>query len=98
MHEHGLAKELWPQIRRLAEDRGLKKVERVDLVVGSLHGVAGDFLSHSLHHAFEGTIFDGCDVRVSVVEPGEPIAAEPGQPGGPAGGWELMITRIEGSR
>jgi len=98
MHEHGLAKELWPQLRELAEREGFKKVTRIEMTVGMLHGVSADFLIHSFEHAFEGTGFEGAAMQVTIVEPGQEIH-DP-QQGGPvrASGWELMITRIEGER
>ena len=51
MHEHGLAKELWPELKQIAERGGFVTVSRVDMTVGSLHGVSGEFLAHSFAHA-----------------------------------------------
>jgi hypothetical protein len=99
MHEHGLAKELWPQMQQIAADGGFVKVTGVDMVVGSLHMVQGDFLVHSfVDHAFGGTIFEGAEVNVRTVDPGERFTpAGSGEPR-TADGWELMITRIEGDK
>jgi len=97
VHEHGLAKELWPQLRDLAAAKGFRRVTRVDLVAGMLHGVSAEFLAHSLGHAFEGSPFAGAEVNIRIVEPGQ---ARPQGPGGPdaATGWELSVERIEGQR
>ena len=99
MHEHGLAKELWPQMQQAARSSGFAKVTRVDMIVGGLHGVSADFLAHSLReHAFGGTIFEGAELNIALVDPAEELAV-PGQPGRlTASGWELMITRIEGDK
>jgi len=96
MHEHSLAKEIWPQLRQIAENKGLVCVTRVEMTVGMLHGVSADFLAHSLGHAFEGTGFAGAVVNVTVVDPGRqydlPGADEPQT----ANGWELLISKMEG--
>ena len=99
MHEHGLAKELWPEMQRIAQDSGFKQVSRVDMTVGSLHGVAPDFLKHSfVDHAFEGTIFAGAELNIVVVDPADELPAGPSGDKSAADGWELMITRIEGEK
>ena len=98
MHEHGLAKEIWPQMQRIAEENGFAKVTRVDLTVGSLHGVSSDFMAHSLaDHAFPGTIFEGVDLNITTVDPAETLSLSDQKPT-PATGWELMITRMEGDK
>jgi Zn finger protein HypA/HybF involved in hydrogenase expression len=98
MHEHGLAKELWPQMQRLASERGFRKVSRVGMVVGMLHGVSADFLAHSFEHAFEGSGFAGAAVEITIVEPGESFAPPGREEPLTAGGWELVITYIEGEK
>ena len=99
MHEHGLAKELWPQMRRIAEENGFGKVTRVDMTVGSLHGVRADFLAHSLvDHAFAGTIFQGAQLNIAVVDPAESFTPPGRREPVTATGWELMITSMEGER
>ena len=98
MHEHGLAKELWPQMKALAEERGFKTVSRVEMVVGSLHGVTSDFLAHSFEHAFEGTNFEGAPVEITLVDPAESFTPAGAEKPMVANGWELMITAIEGEK
>ena len=98
MHEHGLARELWPQLQQLAADRQLAKVTRVDMTVGMLHGVSAEFLAHSFVHAFEDTNFEGAKVNITVVDPGDELAAGEDAEASTANGWELMVTRIEGDR
>jgi Zn finger protein HypA/HybF involved in hydrogenase expression len=96
MHEHGLAKELWPQLRRLAKEKGLSRVTRVEMVIGTLHGVSGDFLAHSFEHAFEGSGFAGAEVRITIVDPGQDIRLPGAARSRTASGWELMVTGMEG--
>jgi len=95
MHEHGLARELWPQLKQIAETNEYVKVTRVDMTVGSLHGVSADFLAHSFEHAFEGTYFEGAEMNITVVDPEQEVEL-PGQAPDKAGGWELLITRMDG--
>ena len=96
MHEHGLARELWPQLQGIARGKGLDRVDRVDMIVGMLHGVSADFLAHSFEHAFEGSNFEGAAVTIEIVDPGQeftpPGSNEPTQ----ATGWELLVVRLEG--
>ena len=97
MHEHGLAKELWPQLQQLAEANNYAKVTRIEMIVGMLHGVSADFLAHSFEHAFENTNFEGAKVNVTVVDPGDSLpAGDEGDAPTDASGWELMVTLIEG--
>lgn len=95
MHEHGLARDLWPQLEQIAATNGYSTVTRVDMTVGSLHGVSADFLAHSFQHAFEGTSFHGAEVNITVIDPGETLTLGSSAPT-VASGWELLITRMEG--
>lgn len=95
MHEHGLAKELWPQLEQIARAKGLRKVTRLSMTVGLLHGASAEMLSHSFAHTFEGTCFEGVEMNIIVVDPGQQLAADEGGPA-TASGWEILITRIEG--
>jgi len=96
MHEHGLAKELFPQMQKIAEDAGFAKVTRVEMIVGSLHGVTAEFLAHSFEHAFAGSSLQGAEVFVQLVDPGQQFTPPGAEKPATAGGWELLITRIEG--
>ena len=96
MHEHGLAKELWPQLQGIAEINGLARVRRIDMIVGMLHGVSAELLAHSFEHAFEGTNFAGTKMEIAVVEPGQEYACPGASEPSTANGWELLIIRIEG--
>lgn len=96
MHEHGLAKELWPQLQGIAETNGLKKVTAIEMLVGVLHGVSADFLAHSFEHAFEGTSFDGAAVKITIIDPGSTYASPGTAEKVIANGWELLVSRIEG--
>ncbi len=99
MHEHGLAKELWPQLRKLADEGGFKAVQRVAMVVGMLHGVSADFLAHSFEHAFEqddSGRFDDARVDITIVDPGEQFQPPGAERPMTATGWEMIVTTIEG--
>ena len=95
MHEHGLAKELWPQLQQIARQKGLTRVRRLEMIVGLLHGVSADFLAHSFEHAFEGSSFEGARVEITIVEPGQEFVVRDGQ-AATANGWEILVTVIEG--
>ena len=97
MHEHGLAKELWPQLQEIAKDNGYTKVTGVEMTVGALHGVSADFLAHSFEHAFEGTNFQGAPVDITLVDPGEEMTTPDGAEPATATGWEIMVTKMAGT-
>jgi len=96
MHEHGLAKDFWPQLKGIAEINALSKVTRLEMIVGMLHGVSGEVLSHSFEHVFEGTIFEGAAVQITVVDPGQEFTPPGADESMTANGWELLVTRMEG--
>ena len=96
MHEHGLARELWPQLKQIAESKGLTRVTRLEMTVGMLHGGSGQSLVHSFQHAFEGTSFEGAEVEVTVVDPGQEFVPAGSDEPVQATGWELLVSRIEG--
>jgi len=96
MHEHSLAKEIWPQLQQIAASKGLVRVTCVEMTVGMLHGVSADFLEHSLGHAFEGTGFEGAVVNITVVDPGQEYDLPGTDDPQTANGWELLISKMEG--
>jgi Zn finger protein HypA/HybF involved in hydrogenase expression len=95
MHEHVLAKELWPQLKQIADARGLGRVRRLEMIVGMLHGVSSELLAHSFAHAFEGTSFEGAQVLITIVEPGQEYMPPHSSQPATAHGWELLIVRME---
>lgn len=98
MHEHALARELWPQVRSIAASSGFARVTYVEMIVGLLHGVSADFLARSFEHAFQGSSFEGADVEITIVAPGEEFRAPGRSDTQIANGWELLIVRIEGDK
>ncbi len=96
MHEHGLAKELWPQLKGIAETRGLRRVDCVEMIVGLLHGATAEFLAHSFEHAFAGTTFQGARVKITIVEPGQEFTPPNSDRPTAASGWELLVIKMEG--
>ncbi len=95
MHEHGLARELWPQLQQIAETKGLTQVRHLEMIVGLLHGVSAEFLAHSFEHAFEGTCFEGAEVAITIVEPGQEYAPPNSSEPETAHGWELLVVRLD---
>jgi len=98
MHEQGMAKDLWPQLRAIADNNGFTRVTYIEMVVGLLHGVSGDALTHGLEHAFQETNFHGADVEVTIVAPGEEFDAPGRNDTQTASGWELLIVKMQGEK
>ena len=96
MQEHRLAEELWPQLQRIAEAHGYRRVARVDMIVGMLQGVTAESLARSFQHAFMGSGFAGAAMNITVVGPGDEITPPGWSETTAANGWELLITCIEG--
>ncbi len=95
MHEHKLAREIMPSLEQLAKENGLSKVTKIVLDVGMLHSVEADFLAHSFEHAFEGTIFEGAETEINILEPGQKIKDPQGNEI-VATGREFIIKKLEG--
>jgi len=92
MHEHGLARELLPQLEDIAKSLGLIRVRRLDMTMGTLHGVTSEVLIHSFEHVFEGTVFEGSEVRVRLVDPGTEFTPPKSSQAATATGWELLVS------
>jgi len=95
MREEGLVRDLLPQLERIAEDRELASVSRVEMIVGLLHGAAAERLVQTFEQAFEGTRLKGAKVAVTVVKPGQPYTAPRAERPCVASGWEIFICRVE---
>jgi Zn finger protein HypA/HybF involved in hydrogenase expression len=95
MHEHGLARELLPQLEDIAKSMGLIRVKRLDMTVGTLHGVSSEILIHSFQHVFEGTILQGTEVHIAIVDPGQEFVPPNSSERMTATGWELLV-RLRG--
>jgi Zn finger protein HypA/HybF involved in hydrogenase expression len=91
-----LAKELWPQLLAIAEAKGFRRVVYVEMIVGMLHGVTADALEDGFEHSFHGSSFQGADVEISVVDPGEEYISPGTNEKTNANGWELLIVRMDG--
>jgi len=60
MHELGLARELFQKILKTAEEKKLKKITEITIVIGVAAGIEKGFLSHSFNdHIFPGTLAEG---------------------------------------
>lgn len=95
MHEHKLARDLFPQLEKIARENNLKKVNKVCIGFGMMHMVEPDFMIHSFEHVFEGTIFEGAAVEIKIINPGESI--KEGEDIRKARGDEIIIEKLEGS-
>ena len=96
MHEHGLAKDLWPRLQGIAEIKGLRRVEIVEMIVGMLHGVTAEILVQSFEYAFAGSNFQGAKVVITVIDPGDEYTPPNSERTVKASGWELLIVKMEG--
>jgi Zn finger protein HypA/HybF involved in hydrogenase expression len=98
MNEEQLAAEMFPQLEAVAVMRDLAWVTRVEIVVGSMHGVSAKELAEEFEHVFADTSFDDAVVEIVIVQPHEEIKA-PGRDNMMiANGWELLITKMEGRK
>jgi Zn finger protein HypA/HybF involved in hydrogenase expression len=95
MHEHGLAKDLWPQLKQIADARDLGQIKHMELIVGMLYGVSAEVLIHSFIHAFQGTSFEGAQVLITIVEPGQEFIPPNSSQPTAAHGWELLVVRLD---
>ncbi len=92
MHEHGLARELLPQLKEIASSMGLARVKRMEMTLGALHGVTCEMLVHSFQHVFEGTALQGAEVNILLVEPGQEFLPPNSSQATTATGWELLVS------
>jgi Zn finger protein HypA/HybF involved in hydrogenase expression len=96
MRERGIARDLWPQLQRIAEDYGFTRVTRVEMTIGSSHGALAELLEHGFEDIFDGSPFAGAVVSVHVVEPGESFCHPIAEEAQTANGWEVLITDMVG--
>lgn len=65
MHETGLARQLLPQIQKIAAEKGLNRVKKIKLEIGEGLGVEEDLLVHSLKdHLLPGTVAEGAEIEI----------------------------------
>lgn len=91
-----LAEALWPQLRQIAQARGLRRVRRVALIIGELHEVEAQALIQALIKLFGAGEFREAHVEVQVVGRGESFTAPGSDMPAQATGWEVFFARIEG--
>ena len=96
MDRSTLANALVSQLQQTAEIRALSQVTRVELVVGALYDVSAEMLVESFTRAFEGTIFDGADVEVRIVQAGETFTPPGSDEAVTASGFEIFIVEVVG--
>ena len=97
MHAQELADELWPQLRQIAQVRGLQKVIRVEMTVGAMHKVQVAPLCEYFKQYFRGTNFQSAVLTVSTVAAGQMFSPPGADEPIPASGWEILITTLDGS-
>lgn len=98
MNEKELARELLPQLQAIARDGGFTWLTRIELLIGSLYGVASGPLVAELEQLFEDTDFEDVIVEVTLVEPQQEIKAPRLDALMTASGWELLVANIEGTQ
>jgi hydrogenase nickel incorporation protein HypA/HybF len=69
MHEIGLMKNALSMVKREALEKGLNKIELVELVIGKMQGITAESLAHALEIAgADEPMFADCLVKVKEVE------------------------------
>lgn len=69
MHELSLCMNLVDQLTDLARHHGAASVARVELLVGTLSGVEARLLEDAFPFASAGTIAEGAELSIEVVQP-----------------------------
>ncbi len=98
MNEQRLAAEMFPELEAVATMRGLTWVTRVEIVVGSMHGVSAKGLAEEFERVFWDTSFDDAVVEIVIVQPQEEIKAPGRDDTMTTNGWELLVTKMEGRK
>lgn len=63
MHELGMARDLFLEILKQAEEKNISKIYKISLSIGVASGIEKDFLTHSFcDHIFPGTIAEGAEL------------------------------------
>ncbi|NLW86650.1 MAG: hypothetical protein GXY38_07225 [Planctomycetes bacterium] len=96
MDADAIADQIVPQLLAIAEARGLRRVNCVEMIVGVLYGVSQDTLVESLRRNFSSGPFVSAEVRVSVVSPGNEFVPPNSDSTVPATGWEMLILKLDG--
>ena len=98
MNEQQLAADLFAQLKAVAEMRDLTWITRVEMIVGSMHGVSAKGLADEFERVFEGTNFEDARVELVIVQPQEEIQAPGRDDTMTTNGWELLIAKMEGRK
>ena len=96
MNPDDLAEQIWPQLSAIAEARGLRRISRVEMVVGVLYGIEEEVLVESIQHIFRNTSFAQAQVHVRVLLPGSEFVPPNSDICINATGWEILILKLEG--
>ena len=91
-----LAEELCPQLEQIALAKGLARVNRVEMIIGRLHGHEADALAKKFKGLFRGTRLAGAEVVVKLVETGQTYTPPGTDEPIPATGWEILVKAMEG--
>lgn len=98
VNEEQLAAEMFPELEAVAVMRDLAWVTRVEIIVGSMHGVSAKELAEEFERVFADTNFDDAVVEIVIVQPQQEIKAPGRDDMMIANGWELLITKMEGRK
>lgn len=69
MHEMSIVSGIFDSVGEKAEQAGAKKVTAIDLKIGEMTDVVDEALDFAFQALSEGTIFEGCELRVEKVPP-----------------------------
>jgi Zn finger protein HypA/HybF involved in hydrogenase expression len=98
MNEQQLAADLFAQLKAVAVMRDLTWVTRVEMIVGSMHGVLAKGLAEEFERVFKDTNFEDARVEIVIVRPQEEIQAPGRDEIMTTNGWELLIAKMEGRK
>ncbi len=94
----GLAHELLPELKAIANIHEYRKVYFVEMLVGVVHGVSAGDLEESFTQIFAKTIFAGADLEIRVIQAGEEYRPPNSSQDIAANGFELLIMRMTGEK
>jgi hypothetical protein len=90
-----LTSHIWPRLQSIAAAKDLRRVTRVDMIVGSRYGPA-DALAAEFLGLFAGSTFAEARIEIVTVRSGQKYRLPGGDEELSASGWEIQITLLEG--
>jgi len=93
-----IVRNIWPQLRKIAENNEYVTVSRVEMKIGGGYGVDAAAIQAGFDRIFEGSCFDGAAVSVSILPAGQEYQPPGRSDRAVASGWEFLITSIVGRK